>query len=945
MGSSDPGERAVAAATLAVLEPTIESLRRGRSTLVGAEAAGGDERVLLARGAIEHALAAAEGNAGRLAAALEQTLNALELKPRWEPARFNLALIESDLGLCKTAQQHWQDFLVEFPESGWSAEARRRSRDLPCRADRSHVDPEPRDETYVLDALHRVLPEWRDASRRGQSRRAEQRLGALRAAAESLARRHGDGLLQSLMDELAEPSPDLLAAVDTYVVGRGYWQEEDFAAAKEHFAAAIHRLGDEESVLGRWIRLEEAGADLELGRFDLATSRLADLRQTDLYHASPAFRGHLDWKYGLAFGWAGRLGLSLESWSRAAKVFAAAGMRRDEASMRSMLGSAKGLLGLTDDAWNDRVGAFRVLRDLLPVFTYHTGLIGAATWAGEAGLHRAEATFLEEAALWGSELEDHAPSETLLAKAEALERRGAEDAARRAFSTVVEHVGGIAANAKARSHIEAAARLGVLANSSGSDAKARAAIRELVDYYAAVGPLPTRLRALRVEVEIARRAGILAGARESMSAALELIRTQYADLAADAARGPAYWESIQGFFDEAIDLEMATGDPMRAFDLLAAAQTLGEGRLDGAPFLRARAVSSKLGQRRTLLVLGLVKEQLVWWKADGGSITHGREAAGDLSLSIERLAREVVAGRATPEALSAMYDRLLAPALGQETGLGQLVIVPDRLLLKVPFAALRDRHGHYLIEHWSLSVQSSIDGAFRVSTREPVERGRWQVAVVGDPEFSQLALPLLPRLPGALAEAREIQRIYGPDRTAMVAGLEATARRVREVARGRQVLHVAAHALPGRRGWNDAIVLAADGESSGVTVANEMLAAGELAPRLVVLSACSSLGRYPTRGSGLVGLAGRLRETGVEAVVGTLWPLADDLLRQVLTDFHQSFAVGHSAADALRTAQLAAARRGDDADRCCAWAGLQLLGDVPADRSAPSLQQHSEGAQ
>jgi CHAT domain-containing protein len=93
----------------------------------------------------------------------------------------------------------------------------------------------------------------------------------------------------------------------------------------------------------------------------------------------------------------------------------------------------------------------------------------------------------------------------------------------------------------------------------------------------------------------------------------------------------------------------------------------------------------------------------------------------------------------------------------------------------------------------------------------------------------------------------------------------------------------------------------ADGPLTGWQIASLPLRAA-----LVVLAACHSgqraiagrgLDRLP--GDDLFGLAGALFEAGVNAVLGTLWPVQDEAAKTLVVAFHHAYAHGDDPADAL----------------------------------------------
>jgi CHAT domain-containing protein len=237
-----------------------------------------------------------------------------------------------------------------------------------------------------------------------------------------------------------------------------------------------------------------------------------------------------------------------------------------------------------------------------------------------------------------------------------------------------------------------------------------------------------------------------------------------------------------------------------------------------------------------------------------------------------------------------------------------------------------------LVEEHTLSFHQDVASALRAD-REPRDappRGSWSVLAVGDPAFDRRFLPWLQPLPGARAEAEAVAALY-TEGSELLLGPDATLDRLREGSPGRQVLHIAAHAVTSPGGLGDGLVLAGDGAaggSSGLSSVRDLAPAIPPGLELVVLSGCSTLGTTPTRSSGLAGLARPFVSQGVPAVVGTLWPVDDHLLNDLMTKFHAGILAGVAASDALRQAQLDLLSASADAP-CCDWAAVQLFGELP----------------
>jgi CHAT domain-containing protein len=343
-----------------------------------------------------------------------------------------------------------------------------------------------------------------------------------------------------------------------------------------------------------------------------------------------------------------------------------------------------------------------------------------------------------------------------------------------------------------------------------------------------------------------------------------------------------------------------------------------------------------------IVAYGSLHDALIWWRIDGGTCRFGTADPSRVRQTQERLLAAIETGRPAVEARETLYRELLAGPL-RSVGPGRpLVLIPDRDLLRMPYAALLDpATGRELVRNHAVSFRTSLLDVLEAPSggAKPWERRHAEALVVGDPTFDRLAFSLDP-LPRARQEATEIAHLYGP-RAALLTGAEATVARVRADLPGRSVLHLAMHTYSTPGGAGPALLFAADPATggSGLVSSDELLSGTSSSLDLVVLSGCSTLGPSVSRSGGLVGLARPFLDRGARAVLGTLWPLDDALARELMTRFHTALLRGSSASEALRTAQLEMVEEHPD-EGTAAWAAVQLVGDLPAD---PTIDEPKRG--
>jgi hypothetical protein len=305
-----------------------------------------------------------------------------------------------------------------------------------------------------------------------------------------------------------------------------------------------------------------------------------------------------------------------------------------------------------------------------------------------------------------------------------------------------------------------------------------------------------------------------------------------------------------------------------------------------------------------------------------------------LELPIERFSTLLESG-ADPRGLARELGAKLLDAVlaALPDSITRIIVVPDGALHRLPFEALVLADGRFLIERYAFGIAPSatVLASLRRAARTP--GGDTRILALGDPtlpgtspdpaatratpDFSGAA-----RLPGSRREARLVAR-FAPAGTVRLGAQASEAWLKQAPLADYRVLHFATHARADEATLTgSAIALAPGGGEDGLLGPGEL---GRLrAPDLVVLSACQSGGGVVVRGEGIVGLAAPLIQAGARAVALTRWTIGDRPTVTFIEQFYQALAAGEPAADALRTAKLAAIARGAaPAD----WAAFTIVGD------------------
>ncbi|TFI60049.1 CHAT domain-containing protein [Sphingomonas parva] len=266
-----------------------------------------------------------------------------------------------------------------------------------------------------------------------------------------------------------------------------------------------------------------------------------------------------------------------------------------------------------------------------------------------------------------------------------------------------------------------------------------------------------------------------------------------------------------------------------------------------------------------------------------------------------------------------LYQLLIAPIEGRLKPGAMLAIIPDGPLRALPFAALLDGQGRFLIERTRVVVAPAL-----AYLQAGTARGEDPAHVVAASLQRRVRLPAgsFPALKSTAVEAEIAAASGAPGRH--IANFH-RADLVREMGAGDvDVLHLATHAS--FNGRSDRAFIVADGEVIRLTELRDIIAAnrnrGESLD-LLVLSACeTAVGDDETS----MGLAGAAVQAGATSAIASLWQVDDAGTGKLMRSFYSAYGGGASRSAALRDAQLAMIRSGGADARPHIWAAFTLLG-------------------
>lgn len=285
---------------------------------------------------------------------------------------------------------------------------------------------------------------------------------------------------------------------------------------------------------------------------------------------------------------------------------------------------------------------------------------------------------------------------------------------------------------------------------------------------------------------------------------------------------------------------------------------------------------------------------------------------------------------------------VLSPIRGLIGKATRLLISPDGRLSLIPFAALMDEKGKFLLENYQLTYLTSGRDLLRLAVK--VE-SRTPTFLIADPDYATGTGPILAgkqfspliRLTGTKVEGLSLKTLFPDAELKMQA--EATEQAIKNVRRP-ELLHIATHGrfledipgsslqaesrtvgaseLPGidteklrienpllrswlffagaNRGGND--------ETDGTLTALEAAQLDLWGTKLVVLSACETGVGEAKIGDGVYGLRRALVLAGSEAQLMSLWAVSDRGTQELMIEYYTRLKAGEGRSEALRNTQL-----------------------------------------
>ena len=277
--------------------------------------------------------------------------------------------------------------------------------------------------------------------------------------------------------------------------------------------------------------------------------------------------------------------------------------------------------------------------------------------------------------------------------------------------------------------------------------------------------------------------------------------------------------------------------------------------------------------------------------------------------------------------LSQCYKLIISPVVDLLEG-PEIIIVPDRTLYNIPFAALPDENGACLSETLWIRVVPSLTTLKLIHDSPADYHSQTGALIVGNPDVGEVLfkgrLTNISRLPCTENEAKMVGEKLG---VKPLLGQEATKQAVLQAINSVSLIHFAAHgdAERGEIALAPAVRIPSkipQEEQYLLTMSD--ISKVQVRAKLVVLSCCHSA-RGQIRAEGVVGIARAFLGSGTRSVLVAQWALEDSATEQFMSHFYEHIVRGESASESLHEAMKWMRCNGYSDVR--QWAPFMLIGD------------------
>jgi CHAT domain-containing protein len=261
-----------------------------------------------------------------------------------------------------------------------------------------------------------------------------------------------------------------------------------------------------------------------------------------------------------------------------------------------------------------------------------------------------------------------------------------------------------------------------------------------------------------------------------------------------------------------------------------------------------------------------------------------------------------------------LYRLLIEPAANELQNINTICIIPDEFLWTLPFQALTNTRGKYLIQDYSLFYAPSLSVLNEMALRRQQQNSKESLIAFGNPVVGRngkLKQNLHP-LPETEVEVAAIAATTRTQMKKVLVRREADEKTFKTLAPQYATIHLATHGvLDNRDPLNSYLLLTKtedETENDGLLHAREIIDLN-LDADLAVLSACETGNGRISPGEGVIGMSWAFLVAGTRSVVVSQWRVNSASTSRLMKSFYQGLASQNDAnsqnkSQALREASL-----------------------------------------
>lgn len=261
-----------------------------------------------------------------------------------------------------------------------------------------------------------------------------------------------------------------------------------------------------------------------------------------------------------------------------------------------------------------------------------------------------------------------------------------------------------------------------------------------------------------------------------------------------------------------------------------------------------------------------------------------------------------------------LYRLLIEPAANELQNINTICVIPDEFLWTLPFQALTNTRGNFLIQEYSLFYAPSFTVLNEMALRRQQQNSKESLIAFGNPVVGRngkLKQNLHP-LPETEVEVAAIAATARTQMKKVLVRREADEKTFKALAPQYATIHLATHGvLDNGDPLNSYLLLTKtedETENDGLLRAREIIDL-ELDADLAVLSACETGNGRISPAEGVIGMSWAFFVAGARSVVVTQWRVNSASTARLMENFYQAMASqndlnGRNKSSALREASL-----------------------------------------